>query len=374
MKKKFNEHFLSIGFVSLVFLILIISLKSGQKQDQIQAKGKIEPYLNMDFLDLDNPLHRSLLKETLNIYYPNENAKHDSLLRAIQKYRTAQASKIAHKVNPNAGLTWRKFWQLTGMYFKFILAYLVVMFLTYYGVQTLAILRYVRMRQNKTSYLADLVSFIRHSSFPRDVKQAAKYLGHSLMLLLKAMAKGVFYLILFSPAYVIAYSFRTGFDTDTFFFMVLLGVISNGLLITYAQKFYTFLVAESRKGYVQTAVVKGLDFNYSQKAPDGISYRKIFRLRKRFPGHVFQHIFLNARYQYISTIKEQASFLISGLIIIEMALNIHGHLCYEMLQNILYKQFDVVLAIILGIFWVVKATEMAVDYWMQVETRRYENQ
>ena len=57
-----------------------------------------------------------------------------------------------------------------------------------------------------------------------------------------------------------------------------------------------------------------------------------------------------------------------------MALNIHGHLCYEMLQNILYKQFDVVLTIILGIFWVVKATEMAVDYWMQVETRRYENQ
>jgi len=314
------------------------------------------------------------LKETLNIYYPNSSARNDSLLRAIQKYRAEQANKIAHKVNPNVGLTWRKFWQLTGMYFKFILAYLVVMVLTYYGVQTLAILRYIRMRQNKTSYLADLVNFIRQSPFPKDVQQAAKYLGHSWLLLLKTVAKGILYLILFSPAYVIAYSFRTGFDTDTFFFMVLLGVISNGLLITYAQKFYTFLVAESRKGYVQTAVVKGLDFNFSQKAPDGISYRKIFRLRKIFPGHVFQHIFLNARYQYLSTIKEQASFLITGLIIIEMALNIHGHLCYEMLQNILYKQFDVVLTIILGIFWVVKATEMAVDYWMQVETRRYENQ
>lgn len=374
MRKKFTEHFLSIGFVSLVFLILIISLKSGQKQEQIQAKGKIEPYLNLGFLDLDNPLHRSLLKETLNIYYPNTTAKQDSLLRAIQKHRAEQANKIAHNANPNAGLTWRKFWQLTGMYFKFILAYLVVMFLTYYGVQTLAILRYVRMKQNKTSYLADLAKFIQQASFPKDFQQAAKYLGHSIMLLLKAVAKGIFYLILFSPAYVIAYSFRTGIDTDTFFFMVLLGVISNGLLITYGQKFYTFLIAESRKGYVQTAVVKGLNNNYSQKAPDGISYRKIFRLRKAFPEHVFQHIFLNARYQYLSTIKEQASFLITGLIIIEMALNIHGHLCYEMLQNILYKQFDVVLAIILGIFWVVKATEMAVDYWMQLETRRYENQ
>jgi hypothetical protein len=125
---------------------------------------------------------------------------------------------------------------------------------------------------------------------------------------------------------------------------------------------------------VQTAAVKGLNNDYSQKAPDGISYRDIFRLRKFFPGHVFQHIFLNARYQYLSTIKEQASFLITGLVIIEMALNIHGHLCYEMLQNILYRQFDVVLAIILGIFWVVKATEIAADYWQQMETRKYENQ
>ena len=90
-------------------------------------------------------------------------------------------------------------------------------------------------------------------------------------------------------------------------------------------------------------------------------------------SHIFQHIYLNARYQYILTLKEQASFLITGLIIIEMALNIHGHLCYELLQNILYKQYDMVLTILLGIFLVVKLTEIVVDMWMDREAQKFEN-
>jgi hypothetical protein len=155
--------------------------------------------------------------------------------------------------------------------------------------------------------------------------------------------------------------------------MILLGVISNGLLITYVHKFYTFLVSESRKGYVQTAIVKNLNTDYSNSNKDGIPYRSIFQLKKYFPEHVFQHIFLNAHHQYLSTIKEQASFLITGLIIIEMALNIHNHLCYELLQNLLFKNYSIVLIIIFGIFLLVKATEMTSDYLLFRENERYEN-
>ncbi|NIS37999.1 hypothetical protein GWN91_02210 [Candidatus Saccharibacteria bacterium] len=57
-----------------------------------------------------------------------------------------------------------------------------------------------------------------------------------------------------------------------------------------------------------------------------------------------------------------------------MALNIQGHFTYELLQNILYKQYDVVLTIIFGIFLVVKATEVFTDYWMHREAMKYENQ
>ena len=152
--------------------------------------------------------------------------------------------------------------------------------------------------------------------------------------------------------------------------MIILGVISNGLLITYAQKFYTFLVTESRKGYVQTAIVKNLTTSYFK---DGIPLKSIFSIKKFFPGHVFQHIFLNARFQYFGDLKEQASFLITGLIIIEMALNIQNHLGYELLQNLLYKNYLYVLLIILGIFLVVKFTEIFTDVILQKETKKYEN-
>ncbi|SVC13362.1 uncharacterized protein METZ01_LOCUS266216, partial [marine metagenome] len=160
----------------------------------------------------------------------------------------------------------------------------------------------------------------------------------------------------------------TRFDTDTFVFMILLGAVSNGLLVMYAQKFYTFLVTESRKGYVQTAVVKNLNASFIE-----LPLQIVLQFNKRFDNHILQHIYLNARYQYILTLKEQASFLITGLIIIEMALNIHGHLCYELLQNILFEQYDIVLVILLGLFLVVKATEILVDMWMGFETMKYEN-
>ena len=47
-----------------------------------------------------------------------------------------------------------------------------------------------------------------------------------------------------------------------------------------------------------------------------------------------------------------------------MALNIQGHLCYELMQNILYKNLAVVLIILLGIFAIVKITEIAIDYFI----------
>ena len=88
---------------------------------------------------------------------------------------------------------------------------------------------------------------------------------------------------------------------------------------------------------------------------------------------MFQYIYANARYQYIPTMKQHASFLITGLIIIEMALNIQGHLCYELLQDILYRYYDIAIVIIFGVFLVVKATEMLVDYWFYYESQNYEN-
>ena len=97
------------------------------------------------------------------------------------------------------------------------------------------------------------------------------------------------------------------------------------------------------------------------------------RLRKTFRSHILNHIYMNARFQYLPAVKEQASFLITGLIIAEMALNIQGHLGYEMMQRILDREYDVVLVIAFGIFLLVKITDIVVDWKGARESSKYEN-
>jgi len=163
---------------------------------------------------------------------------------------------------------------------------------------------------------------------------------------------------------------RTEFNTDSAFFMVLLATMCNGLLIVYSNKFYAFLTSESRRGYVETAMAKNLTASYGSNA---IPLKAILRPFKKFDGHVFGHIFANTRQQYLSSVKEQASFLITGLVITEMALNIHGYLSYEMLRQLLYKNFSIVIVILLLIFITVKMTEILVDVKMHRESMRFEN-
>jgi hypothetical protein len=373
MKKKLIEHIFSIIVVGLLFSIISFFLSVNDRTQAQSGDKRINNYVQIDFIDFDDPFERALFKDVLNIFYPAQSSKSDSILSEILRSRSIQVETQLSKSQISLGLSGEKLANLVLMYLKFILIYIIVLLLTTYGVQTFASLRFIKMKQGKSSYLILFWRTIKHRSFNSGIFGWIKHKINASYWLLKAGVKGFTFLILFSPAYVIAYSFKTRFDTNSIVFMILLGVISNGLLITYMHKFFTFLVSESRKGYIQTAIVKNLNNNYSQNSGDGISNKLLFAIKKSFPGHVFQHIFINARYQYISTIKEQASFLITGLIIIEMALNIQGHLCYELLQNLLYKNYHIVLIIIFGIFLVVKATEIVSDYIFIHETRKYEN-
>lgn len=370
MTRRLAEHIVAILLISALF-IMLISYFQSQPQDSFKEDPRLEEWLQLNFLELDNPLHREVLKETLQKFEPQSSP--EELLAELDTYRNAQISAATRQVRQSEGLTAGRIPALIGMLWKFIFVYLLVMALTYYGVQTLGTYRFIRMKQGDDSFLLRLKTFIGQSDTPSDVKSAGLWLRNGLLLLAKATGRGFLYLILFSPAYVIAYSIKPSFNADSLLFMVVLGVLSNGLLITYANKFYTFLVSESRRGYVNTAKVKGLNDSYELNKPDGIKLRRLLAVRKSFKGHVFQHIFINARYQYVSTLKEQASFVITGLVIIEMALNIQGHLCYELLQTILFKQYDVLVAILLGIFLVVKATDIMTDLWQGALDRRYGN-
>ncbi len=357
MRRKYSEHITSILFFAVLFLIIGLIFTPAPHS----SKNSFYEISELQFIDGGQPLQKLILKESLDLYYPDQTARNDSILNFISQ----GSENNFFKTSDNKYLTQKKVWQILYMYFKFVIIYIIVLVLTYYGAQSFATLKFVKMKHGRSSYLVLVLEHLR-SGDRISVKELT-------LLIFKAGAKGIVYLILFSPAYVIAYSFKTRFDTDSVFFMVILGILSNGLLISYTQKFYTFLTTESRKGYVNTARVKNLNNNYNIKTTGGITLGKIFRLRKRFKGHVFQHIYKNAQFQFISSLKEQASFLISGLVIIEMALNIQGHLCYELLQNILYQNLPVILLIIFLIFLLLKVTEIYSDFLQQHYANKYEN-
>ena len=368
MKARLVEHTLSILLVTALFGVIVFALRDTETSRQTARMESIEPYLQLDFLDFGDPLQRALFKETLTLFHPTTQARNDSILQAIQSYRQEQFTRQEYKTgSEERGLSGAKLARLGPMYLQFGLVYLIVMLVSYRVAQSIAILRFVKMKQGRTSYIAELLEHFKHH-----VPGPMRFVK-AIFLLAKAAVKGISYCILFAPAYVIAYSMRTGFDTDSYLFMIVLGVVSNGLLINSANKFFTILSSESRKGYVQTAIVKNLNSSYTWGAADGVSYRAVLSPKSLFPLHVFRHIYVNARYQYLPSLKEHASFLITGLIIIEMALNIQGHLGYELMQNILYKQYDVAAAVVVGIFLIVKATEIVVDVWFHLESRKYEN-
>jgi hypothetical protein len=370
---KFIEHFLSILIVTSLLLAVLFYIQSENEHREIKLKGESESLLNLPFVNFDQPFDKALLKDLLDLYEPDRQAKHDSIIAVIEQYRQSKLLANIESAYRKESLTMNKFTKLGIMYIKFILVYFIVMIVTYYGVQTFGVLRFARWKQKKISALLNFIMRLKTKPEAKNWLQVIKYYVTTIYFLIKALGKAVIYFLLFSPAYVIAYSVKTEINTDSILFMIFLGVISNGLLIMYTNKFFAFLVAESRKGYVQIAIVKNLNASFDENSKSGISLRSIIKFKKRFKGHILDHIYMNARYQYISTVKEQAAFLVTGLIIIEMALNIQGYFSYELLKQLLYKNYDIVIVIILGIFYVVKGTEILIDYFKNREMMKFEN-
>jgi hypothetical protein len=365
MRARIVEHFVSVVFVGIV-LGAVGLVADSLIRDHSPSMPGIDRYLSWTFVDFGNPMHRELFRESVEAFPEIAPAGGDSLLAAIETRRREIFIRPDLKTGGEVErLSRSTLLRVGGMYAQFILVYALVLLITYQTAQAIAMYRFIRDQRR-----------IGREQRGTRSSPAANRMSHLILVLrriLLLLVRGVAYAFLFAPAYVIAYTMRSKFETDTLPFMVGLGVISNGLLIAYANKLYTLLVSESHRGYVQTAVVKNLHTSYEWGAREGISRMSLLAWRKRFPDHIFNHIYQNAHFQWLPTLKEHGAFLVTGLIIIEMALNIQGRLCYELLQQILYRNFPLAVAIIFAIFLVVKATELGVDVWTQYNARRYDN-
>ena len=370
LQTKLLGHFAGVLLMALVFGAIAIVV-DVRREESLGTLAETQRYLDIRGIDFGDPLDRALFRESLDAFYSAQPARNDSLVRAIDELRQRQFSKAGRQESTFA---WSTVISLGGMFIQFVLVYVLVLVALYFAAERIAVYRFVTMKQHRESHLKQALEAVRVFRTRSELQSpvpANRLLLNMVIPLFKAIFTGVALVVLFSPSYMIAYALKTSLDTSSLLFMVLLGIVSNGVLILTANRFFLLLVSESRKGYVQTAIVKNLRASFEWNTPDGIASRSLLRFRNEFPSHIFGHIFRNARFQFIPLLKEHASFLITGLIIIEMALNIQGHLCYELLQRILFRQYDVACVIILGIFLIVKGTEVAVDLWNDWEKRRY---
>ncbi len=373
MRKRLIEHGAGIALVGAILAIFSTAVIRREEGTRERERALLAPFLSIPSVDLGNPLHVAMLKETLRRSLPARPARADSILEAVLDYRRRLfTDPLLKSGGGRRALSGALLLKLARMYGEFLLVFAVAMVLSYFGARSFAVYRFVsrkRGRQGTLDRLGTLVERSREGGGGHTFRTMAGLAG----ALVRGAGRVLIGCILFAPGFVVAYAIRTRIDTSSSFALVALAVMTNGLLVNSANRLYTLLMAESRKGYVLTAIVKNLSSSYHSGVPGGIGWSAILQPRRMEASHVFHHIYLNARYQYVPAIKEHAAFLVTGLIIIEMALNIQNHLGYELLQAILFRDVAMVALIVFGIYLLVKATEVLVDVWFHIVSRHYEN-
>jgi hypothetical protein len=360
------EHLPAVLVVGLALVAVSAIMRRNESASRPHPDPRIERYLAIDSVDLANPLDRALLRDALGVFRPPGVGDIDSLMYAIEDARLARFTDPSRKTGGGrAALTWETGMAIVPMYIVFLLVYCTVMMCTYFAARALSVWKFIAWKQGRASAFRRYLAAVESKGLAGAISRAD--------LLVMSVARGIASLLLFSPAYVIAYSFRTSLDTESILFLIPLAVISNGILVNEANHLYTLLVAESRKGYIQTAIVKGVASSYEWDAPGGLRRTTLLFPVRGARGHVFRDIYRNARLQFIPSMKEHAAFVVTGIVIIEMALNIKGHLCYALLQHLLYREFDIAIAIVFAIFLTVKLTEACVDLWHALETGKFDN-
>ena len=360
------EHCAAVAVVGIALVVVAAAIRPGPQGSSRRPDPRVARYIAIDSLDWGDPLDRALFRDALAALGAGDRRTVDSLVRAVDDVRLAEFADPSRKLGgERERLDARALGELLPMIVSFLLVYFAVIVLTYLAARAFAVRKFIAWKQGRASAFRRYLAAVESKGIRGAIGGAD--------LLAAALLRGTLALVLFSPAYVIAYALRTSLDTESLVFLVLLAVVSNGVLINQANHFFTLLVAESRKGYVETAVVKGVGASWAWHAPGGLRRRVLAAPSLGARGHVFRDIYRNARLQYIPSLKEHAAFVVTGIVIIEMALNINGHLCYALLRHILYREYDLAVAIVFVIFVTVKFTEALVDIWHAVEERRYAN-
>jgi hypothetical protein len=354
-KKEIREHFIGLAFFTALFAALIFFVSGSENENKF---SEIKSLLTAAELNPENELDAATLLDAIKNYYKN-SPKADALIAEYFAYKefllTARENKSGADVR---SLDFSLALSLLGKAALFAFYFALIGFLLFYLSESFALLKFKR----------------KNCGAGKQQKKAEKENAQIMNLLKKAgeiILAAAGYFILFSPVYLIGYLFKFNYENVTFFSYVILSVFTNGVLITSANKFYRLLESESVKGYVETAKIKGV--NYDCSADGKITATRIFSPFKFFGEHILTQIYKSAHLQYLSAFKEIARFQITGMIIVELALNLQNGIFYELLKALKGKETAVAIFILMLVFFVVKASDIVTDYLFLKENAKYEN-
>jgi hypothetical protein len=367
-KYEIKSHLISLAVFAVIFLLLIFVSEKSKEQNPY---SEIKKLLAIAELNEGNELDEAVFTDGIRAYYNSSPEKADSILNEYNAYKNYLLTSRESKANTDVRtLSTEVALKLTGKALVFLFYFTVIALLLFYLSESFALLKFKLEMQKVNKINKDIYELIReHKEERRAIRSFP--LKKMLMLIFAAFGKVAAYLILFSPVYLVGYVFKFNYENITFIAYVLLAVFTNGVLVTSTNKFYRLLESEKTKGYVETAKIKGVKAGFGKR--DGVSLLRIFLPVKYFGEHILTPIYKTAHLQYLSEFKEIARFQITGMIIVELALNFQNGIFYELLQSLLRKEYGILFFSLLLVFIVVKLVDIVSDYFFIKENRKYEN-
>jgi len=162
MNRILKTHMVSVALVTVILGVLFALALQGRQSSKTKTPPQLQEILQIEGLDWDNAFDRALLHDALDMFEPNQQAGNAALLQTLRDYRQKQAEQLTGHKALLAPLNGSRLLKLLTMYLRFIIIYVLVMLLTYYGVQSLTVWRFVLYRQRRAPYLQRLVELFKN--------------------------------------------------------------------------------------------------------------------------------------------------------------------------------------------------------------------
>jgi len=368
IKSKIIRHL--AGLLIFGSLLLIVSFSNTNKRNITDRYSEVISIFFDSGLDINSSYDRELFEDAVTNFFSVNKKKSGSLITKLNEFIEKKFTEKELKTGSvKKTLSVEVISEIFRKFLKFILFFAIVEFLIFYLAERLASLKFYLEFNGMNKFYRLIGKFFNERKkqyYPDKLNYKQAFL-----LFIGALIRFTAYLVLFSPVYVVAYILKFNSENVTFIWIIIFGVFTNGVLITAINRFFQLLNSEKKRGYVETLRVKNMPMFSENNSREMLT--SLIKIKITFGETIFSQIFESAHLQFVGSFKQISRFVITGLIIIGMALNIQSGLFYEMLQSFLSKEIDILFFILFLIFFSVKLVDVFIDLYSLKLESKYDN-